>query len=291
MELKADHCNKKKNSSSSNNSNNNNRDSNSNNSKLCQDCGNKPQLPRVDLRKANQGSFQEISFNVKLKGSALVHIMSWAASEVIDIFKDICEKLDIQEDGVIIQYPLREEDGDAPAIISIVNDRFVAKTLKAVFGTCEEFSTIIVDLPPSKSSSRGYRPCEMLYNTIIKKDFTVDVRFYELLLEHPDTVEKFLTKRLYICLLLGKDCLNFVNPAVFICHIPGCQKLEKLGSFNNISRIIHHSKEHVQKKNQCAKTILKRHYFLTGNDVETDENQPTADVAAVTHPQKKKLIH
>ena len=227
-----------------------------------------PSLPSVDISHAS--SPPEKSFWVKKRGTLALHTMTFEYKNHGNIFHDVCEKvkaLDVEKD-VIMEYAQRC-GGSAPVTVTIAHDKFLAKSLKIFYTTCEEWSTVIVTVP-EKACSRKLHPNEVLYNTVVGPNFTVDERFYELLFEQKELCSKFLEKRKYICLLLGQDCLNWVNPAIFLCHLNGCNKAVKLGSFLNHSRIIGHYKYHATKDNsQCAKTILRRHDLLIeSNTVE-----------------------
>ena len=83
--------------------------------------------------------------------------------------------------------------------------------------TCEEGSKVIV-IPSSKKTKppRDYRPTEYGYNTIVGSTFAVNRDFYEYLQENLNVVEKFILKREYINLILGKECNNFLGPTHFL---------------------------------------------------------------------------
>ena len=112
--------------------------------------------------------------------------------------------------------------------------------------------------------SSDSRAMERLFKTIMTKNFTVDKRFYDTLAEYPAQLcEKFIEKRRYLNLLLGRECGNFLNHGYFLCHLRGCQKLIKLGSFCNISLIITHFRQHSKDGNEHCAVLLLRHDYLT----------------------------
>ena len=108
------------------------------------------------------------------------------------------------------------------------------------FLTCEEEGSKVIVIPSTETMNppQDYRPTEYGYNTIVGPGFAVDRNFYEYLQENVSIVEKFLLKRQYINLVLGKVYNNFLSPTHFFCHIRGCKKELPLGGCNEISNYI-----------------------------------------------------
>ena len=176
---------------------------------------------------------------MKVKGEVTLQTMIVKLENYRKIFEDICLKCNgvCVADQVKIHYPVRNGDGSA-TIRTIVKDAFLADSLKTFYVECEPHSKIVVELPTS--THRAARANEVLYNYITTTNFTVDVRFYEFLEEYPDYCESYLTKRKYLNLIIGRECLNWINPAYFVCHLMECKELFKIGSFGNILKVISH---------------------------------------------------
>ena len=150
----------------------------------------------------------------------------------------------------VLHYPLRQSDGKSRRMTV---DEFIEEQCISFYRTCEEYSQLILE-EVVISNARAMKPHERLFKTIMTKNFTIDKMFYDTLAEYPvQLCEKFLEKRRYLNLLLGRECGNFLNHGYFICHIRDCQKLIKLGAFCKINLIIKH--EH------CA-VLLRRHNHL-----------------------------
>ena len=231
--------------------------------------GSRPELPQADLSRVNQRNREKYTlerkwFKIQRQGSLHVQTINVDVKDVYDVFNKICKMLKLEDkmDKVLLQYPQRNETVGLPDAITIAKDDFIEESLMTFYLTCEEGSKIIVVLD-EENKARDYRTVEYGYNAIVKKTFTVDLRFYQYLEENPDIAEKYLASRKYINLILGSNCMNYLNPAVYLCHIKGCEELVKLGSFNNVSKITSHIKKHSADNNVCCKAIIKRHNSLT----------------------------
>ena len=229
--------------------------------------GENPELPRLDVTNAStkrrcKTTIERKWFELQIQGTLQVTTANILVSEVEEAFSKICQIMKVDENRYQVLYPQRSEDGGVD-FITLSKDAFLKDALMTFYLTCEEGSKLILTpISISKDHKRDYRPVEYGYNTIIKKGFTVDKRYYEYLQENPSVIEKFLAKRDYINLILGKECNNFLNPAHFRCPIQGCQKEVALGSFNNISRIVEHFRIHSRKGEPYAKSFMKRHNYM-----------------------------
>ena len=88
-----------------------------------------PLLPSVDLRNANQQllSHQQVDqkcFNVKLKGTTVLHTMIFKRETKDSTFSNLCSKFELEESNATVQYPVREEDGST-GVVTIINDQFL----------------------------------------------------------------------------------------------------------------------------------------------------------------------
>ena len=252
--------------------------------------GSRPELPQVDLSRASSRNRTTETlarkwFKVQLKGTLQVVTVEINATEIDDAFSKICTRVKlVKNKNAVILYPQRTVQGVDE--ISIENDEFLKESLMHFYLTCEEGAKLLVTAEED-SSVRDYRPNEYGYNTIVRSTFTVDKRFYEYLQENVWIVEQFLAKRKFINLILGKDCMNFLNPAYFLCHIKGCEKLIPLGSFNNVSRITNHIKTHSAQGDTSCKTVMRRHKFLTKTATQHNTTQ-SSDESSETHAHTDK---
>ena len=222
-------------------------------------------LPRVDLSKANDSKRNNTTlerkwFRVQRQGSLKVATVDITASNIEESFTKACRIVQIEENDATIVYPMRTSEGKDD--ITISNDEFVKESLMTFFLTCEEGSKIIVVPSQTKQKARDYRFTEYGYNSIIKKTFSVNRQYYEYLQENVFLIESFLNKRVYLNLVLGKECLNWLNPGHFYCTLKGCNKIIALGYFNNISRIFAHYQTHASQGDSCSKIIMRRHNHM-----------------------------
>ena len=117
--------------------------------------------------------------------------------------------LPILKKKVLLHYPMRSSSGECE-VVTIVNDKFLQKSLKIFYQSCEEWSKLIVEIVPT-NSNRPLNPQEQLFRTVITDKFAVDKNYYEFLRERLEITESVLWKRRYICLVLGLPCLNYMN--------------------------------------------------------------------------------
>ena len=184
-----------------------------------------------------------------------------------DFFEKVSRKVNIKQANLVMYYCLKRADGEDGEKIRcyIAKDDELEDSLDILYSQAEDSKTVIyvTDVP---ADARPPRPHEELFKSIIKTNYTVDRQFYKVMVEHPEIAVKYLKKRAYISLLLGKDGSNLLNPAYFICHIQCCMKLVKLNSFCNLTNILTHYDGHASQEllDGEGKLIARRHAHLTG---------------------------
>ena len=85
-------------------------------------------------------------------------------------------------------------------------------------------------------------------------------------MEHIDIAEKFLKRRAYVSLVLGKVCTNLLNPGFFLCPVKTCMALVKLNGFCYFLQFFRHISQHAAQENTITgycKKILARNNHLT----------------------------
>ena len=204
---------------------------------------------------------QTKTFVIKRKGDITQTTVTFYATAMGSAFDKVCKLFKIEPKNAILHYPLRMAD-NTEIKMTITMNEFTSDQCVALYRTCEEYSLLLIEEIVVASSARLKRIGECLYSTTITKNFTVDGNFYEMLSENPKLCQDFLDKRDYVCLLLGRSCNNFLNPAHFLCHVKGCGALVKLGSFLNLSLMLSHFKKHSKEGNLCCKTLMRRQHYL-----------------------------
>ena len=203
------------------------------------------------------------TFLIKKKGDVIEKTITFYLGDCNKVFEKACRMYKIiTKENYVLHYPLRQADGTSRRM-TLSMDEFIEEQCTSFYRTCEEYSLLLLE-EVIVSKARPLKPHECLFKTIMTKNFTVDDRFYATLAEHPvQLCEKFLEKRNYISLLLGRECGNLLNHGYYLCHIRGCQKLIKFGSFCNLTLMISHIRRHSKDGNECAQTLMRRHCYLT----------------------------
>ena len=136
--------------------------------------GDSPELPSVDFSRSNNVPApndipDEKRFKVKLKGSLMVHLMTFSYDEYQNIFQEICEMVgEEKQDSVLVHYPIRSNNSTFETL-TIKFDKHLAKSLKNFYLTCEEWRKVVVEVVRVTDNSNGrvLRPREEMYKTII----------------------------------------------------------------------------------------------------------------------------
>ena len=90
---------------------------------------------------------------------------------------------------------------------------------------------------------------------------------YEILKENMRVIEAFLHKLRLIRVMLGaSDCINFLNPAYFLCHVGTWNKIVKLKHFNNVQLLLDHLIMHKVAKEKSSIVVLRRYAYLMDNN-------------------------
>ena len=201
------------------------------------------------------------TFLIKKVGDVTERTISFNHHQCKQAFEKACKMYKVPKEKYVLHYALRQSDGKSRRM-TISLDEFVEEQCTSFYRTCEEYSQLLLE-EVVVSNARAMKPHERLFKAIMTKNFTVDKRFYDTLAEYPAQLcEKFVEKRRYLNLLLGRECGNFLNHGYFLCHLKGCQKLIKLGAFCNISLIITHFRQHSKDGNEHCGVLLRRHDHL-----------------------------
>ena len=158
--------------------------------------GENPELPRLDVTNAStkrrcKTTIERKWFKLQIQGTLQVTTANILVSEVEEAFSKICQIMKVDENRYQVLYPQRSEDGGVD-FITLSKDAFLKDALMTFYLTCEEGSKLILTpISISKDHKRDHRPVEYGYNTIIKKGFTVDKRYYEYLQENPSVLKNF----------------------------------------------------------------------------------------------------
>ena len=233
----------------------------------------RPELPNTLLTrsaKANRPKNALVRkwFKVQKKGTLQLMTVTIEAADVENAFAKICTKVKVDPVGASFVYPLRTSEKGTHDDITVENGEDLNDSLMTFFLQCEEGSKLIINPPKVLvEKTRDYRPTEYGYNTIVGPSFVINRHFYEYLQENHIVVSKYLQKRDYLNLILGRVCQNFLSPSHFYCPIRGCkQELLPLGGFNKISTIVAHMRDHSRKGDSFGKRFLVRHQHLLKNE-------------------------
>ena len=115
------------------------------------------------------------------------------------------------------------------------------EALEIVYSQVVSMSQITVEV--QKNRKRKLRSIEEIYKKYCSYK-TCNKNTYNILIENPNVIVTFLERRRLLKLVMGDECVNFLLPSTFKCHVPNCEKIITLKSFNNLSGIMHHIKGH-----------------------------------------------
>ena len=199
-----------------------------------------------------------------------------------DVFEKVVKKYHIKKnlEDLVLYYPIRVSNGGTREV-AVMNDEFAAENIETFYLQTPEMSSLTVEQVSQVNESRPKTPAEILYSTTIGKYFSVDKKFYELLVSHKSLTDKFFLRRKYLSVVMGRKCQNLLNPAHFICHIRGCESVLVLGAFSKLTLIKRHWKDHCIKedlgKESCSNLFRRITYLekkckgdvvVAGRDVE-----------------------
>ena len=236
-----------------------------------------PNLASYDLSKATTSGWSEMHEQPQSKGFVVMRrnkvssqqkkfIMRFTRDKYEDIFDTIAKKFNLKPRKCQIQYGIRKADDTVETITMMYDEGDLMKnTLHMFYCTAEDMSELIVS--EVSNPKRSVRPKEKKFAEL-KKHIVIDRKYYETCIS-TSIASDFIHKRNLIRVILAsKNCLNLVNPTLFYCHIPGCRNPEvKLRTFNSLSDIVNHWKNHDYKKSsyrfdQCVQILLRRYNHL-----------------------------
>ena len=179
------------------------------------------------------------------------------------IFEKIHKKFNMRKGELkkmALQYRLPLSNGRGKTMY-VFNDSDAEENLSAFYTQMPEMSVypVVVHLMKRTSQERD-RTREKIYKALMVKNFSADIKFYNLLVENLDIAIKFRNARDVVSLMMGRHCQNLVSPGHFRCHITGCQSFFVLGSFSKLSLIKRHWSDHAVDEPQGPGNDLTRRF-------------------------------
>lgn len=213
-------------------------------------------------------SLEQKQFMIRRAESCIESPIIFSKHNLDDIFSKIGRKFkDIKQvKDISLEYSLVLSNGSRKAIY-IFNDEDAVENLKIFYAQAEEMSPYPLIVHTSKLGGRKKRHNEVLYQETMKKSFSCDLKFYELLADNLMIAINFKMSRELISLVMGRRCLNLLSPGHFVCHIRGCRKILVLGGFSKLQMVERHWHEHQLSSSEgamsCADLSLRYGYLKT----------------------------
>ena len=212
-----------------------------------------------------QSALETKQFTIRLKESSIESTITFSKFHISKIFEKVQAKYKIKKlENIVFEYSLPLSNGKRKSLF-VYNDDEAVESLTSFYCQAEEMSPYPLIVHLERQGKREIRPSEKVYKALMVKNFSADIKFYNMLVDHINITARFKAKREYVSLLLGKKCLNLVSPAHYHCHFQGCDKTIILGAFSKLSLVHRHWEDHSKRsKDDPSSTLVKRYRYVEG---------------------------